>query len=167
MNELFSPKQDLKIGKIVEVSGNSIRIELDDNINELVRAVDGQNYSIGQVGSVIKIHFGRKILFAFVRLLRMKSDIIDEDQNRPILSSDDSRVLEADLFGQGIWSKVSEKLNFSRGVETYPLPLQHAYLCLNRELESVYRAAEYSVRDDEVSVRKQISRVNNAFSKSL
>ena len=35
-----------------------------------------------------------------------------------------------------------EKLSFIRGVETYPLPLQDAFLCLNDELESIYRAAE-------------------------
>ncbi len=49
MAELFSPRSELKIGRIVEVSGNSLRIELDDDINELVRAVDGKNYPIGQV----------------------------------------------------------------------------------------------------------------------
>ena len=151
MNNLFSPRPELKIGRIVEVSGNALRIELDDNINELVRAVDGQNYSIGQVGSVVKVHFGRKILFAFVRLLRMKSEVLEEGDNKPILSSDDSRMLEADLFGQGVWSSSSDRLSFSRGVETYPLPLQNAYLCLNRELESVYKAAEFSARDNEVS----------------
>ena len=67
MTAIFSPRPELQIGRIVEVNGNSLRIELDDNINELIRAVDGQNYPIGQVGSVVKIHFGRKVLFAFVR----------------------------------------------------------------------------------------------------
>ena len=153
MAELFSPRQELKIGRIVEVNGNGIRIELDDNINELVRAVDGKNYSIGQVGSVIKIHFGRKVLFAFVRLLRMRSELQEQgnDQNAAILSGDDSRLLEADLFGQGEWSASTKKLSFSRGVETYPLPLQNAYLCLNKELESVYKAAEFTAKENTVS----------------
>lgn len=142
MNEIFTANRDLRIGRVVEVSGNSIRIELDENINELTRSIDGQIYPVGQMGSVIKIHFGRKILFAFVRLLRMRSEIIDDEGNRPLNANDDARVLEADLFGQGIWSKVTGKLKFSRGVETYPLPLQYAHLCLNDELESVYNAAE-------------------------
>ena len=134
----FAVMANFRIGRIVEVSGNSLRIELDDNISELVRAVDGMNYPIGQVGSVIKIHFGRKILFAFVRLLRMRPEVIGDSEEVRIEPSDDARILEADLFGQGSWSQAKRKLNFSRGVDTYPLPLQKAYLCLNKELESVY-----------------------------
>lgn len=151
MAELFSTRSELKIGRIVEVNGNSLRVELDNDINELVRAVDGKNYPIGQVGSVIKIHFGRKILFAFVRLLRMRSEVVEDNQESQINPSDDARLLEADLFGQGTWSHSAGKLNFSRGVETYPLPLQNAYICLNRELESVYRAAEYNVSETTIS----------------
>ena len=151
MTELFSTRSELKIGRIVEVNGNSLRVELDNDINELVRAVDGKNYPIGQVGSVIKIHFGRKILFAFVRLLRMRSEVAEDNQESQISPSDDARLLEADLFGQGTWSQSAGKLKFSRGVETYPLPLQNAYICLNRELESVYRAAEYNVSETAIS----------------
>ena len=151
MNEIFTANQDLKIGRVVEVSGNNIRIELDENINELTRSIDGQIYPVGQMGSVIKIHFGRKVLFAFVRLLRMRSEIIDDEGNQPLNANDDARVLEADLFGQGVWSKATGKLDFSRGVETYPLPLQYAYLCLNDELESVYNAAEAYAGEKAVS----------------
>ena len=114
MAELFSTRSELKIGRIVEVNGNSLRVELDNDINELVRAVDGKNYPIGQVGSVIKIHFGRKILFAFVRLLRMRSEVVEDNQESQINPSDDARLLEADLFGQGTWSHSAGKLNFSR-----------------------------------------------------
>jgi len=151
MTELFNPKQELRIGHIVEVSGNSIRIELDEEINELFRAIGGKIYPVGQMGSIIKIHFGRKILFAFVRLLRMRSEILEDEGISPINASDDSRVLEADLFGQGIWSKSSKKLGFTRGVETYPLPLQYAYLCLNEELEAVYNAAESHAEENSVN----------------
>jgi DNA helicase HerA-like ATPase len=140
--ELFTTLPSLRIGKIIEVSGNSIRIELDIKITELTRSVYGQVYSVGQIGSIIKIHFGRKILFAYVRMLRMQSDILAEEGKTNILPGDDKRILEADLFGQGIWSSKNAKLVFVRGVETYPLPLQDAFLCLNDELESIYRAAE-------------------------
>jgi len=140
--ELFITLPSLRIGKIVEVSGNQIRIELDTKITELTRSVYGQVYSVGQIGSIIKIHFGRKILFAYVRMLRMQSDILAEEGITTIFPGDDKRVLEADLFGQGIWSSTNDKLSFVRGVETYPLPLQDAFLCLNDELESIYRAAE-------------------------
>lgn len=140
--ELFTIIPSLRIGKIIEVSGNSIRIELDINITELTRTVYGQVYSVGQIGSIIKILFGRKILFGYVRMLRMQSDILAEEGKSNILPGDDKRILEADLFGQGTWSSKNAKLNFIRGIETYPLPLQDAFLCLNDELETIYLAAE-------------------------
>ena len=142
MSALFDPRPELRIGKILEVNGSSLRIELDRKISELTRSIDGRVYPVGQMASIIKIHFGRKILFAYVRMLRMRSDLLAEEGKAPIEAGDDSRILEADLFGEGSWSNKSGTLNFSRGVETYPLPLQDAFLCLNEELENIYRGAE-------------------------
>lgn len=151
MSSLFHARQELRVGKIIEVSGNSLRIELDDDVNELIRAVDGQVYPVGQMGSIIKIHFGRKLLFAFVRSLKMRSELVALDNNTPINAADDARILEADLFGQGAWSTKNSYLEFSRGVETYPLPLQSAYICLNDELEAVYKAAEFNAQNETIS----------------
>ncbi|GAA0240159.1 ATP-binding protein [Marinomonas primoryensis] len=151
MNDVFQERFELKIGKIVEVSGNSLRIEIDDNVSELIRAVDGQVYPIGQIGSIIKVHFGRKLLFAFVRSLKMRSELVSDDSSQFISAADDARILEADLFGQGSWSVKHSRLDFLRGVETYPLPLQSAYICLNDELEAVYKAAESNAQDEAVS----------------
>lgn len=151
MSNIFYSRKELKIGKIIEVSGNNLRIEIDNNINELIRAVDGEVYPVGQMGSIIKVHFGRKLLFAFVRSLKMRSELITEDSNKFINSEDDARILEADLFGQGVWSNKNSRLEFSRGVETYPLPLQSAYICLNDELEAVYNAAETNAQDEAIT----------------
>lgn len=151
MSNIFQARKELVIGKIIEVSGNNLRIEIDDNVNELIRAVDGQVYPVGQMGSIIKVHFGRKLLFAFVRSLKMRSELIVDDNSQPINAADDARILEADLFGQGIWSNKNSRLDFSRGVETYPLPLQSAYICLNDELEAVYKAAESNAQDEAVN----------------
>ncbi|UNC91296.1 ATP-binding protein [Candidatus Contubernalis alkaliaceticus] len=138
---LFKEHNDLKIGKIIEVNGNSIKVELDNKLGNLSRTIDGRVYSIGQMASVIKIHFGRKVIFGFVKMLRMSSevDLIDEKKISP---SDDSRILEADLFGEAFWSESKSKLSFNRGVETYPLPLQYAYLTTKDELEKIYQSAE-------------------------
>jgi len=151
VSNIFQARKELVIGKIIEVSGNNLRIEIDDNVNELIRAVDGQVYPVGQMGSIIKVHFGRKLLFAFVRSLKMRSELIVDDNSQPINAADDARILEADLFGQGIWSNKNSRLDFSRGVETYPLPLQSAYICLNDELEAVYKAAESNAQDEAVN----------------
>lgn len=138
---IFREDKDLKIGKIIEVNGNSIKVEIDNKLNNLSRTVEGKVYSIGQMASVIKIHFGRKIIFGFVKMLRMssESDLIEEKQLSP---SDDSRILEADLFGEATWIESKNILNFNRGIETYPLPLQYVYLTTKDELEKIYEAAE-------------------------
>ncbi|MDP8611075.1 ATP-binding protein, partial [Serratia marcescens] len=151
MSNIFQSRKELKVGKIIEVSGNNLRIEIDEGVNELIRAVDGQVYPVGQMGSIIKVHFGRKLLFAFVRSLKMRSELITEDINKLINAADDARILEVDLFGQGVWSNKNNRLEFSRGVETYPLPLQSAYICLNDELEAVYNAAESNAQDEAIT----------------
>src|SRR3546814_3974696 len=70
----FEVIKDLRIGHIVEVSGTSIRVELDGDVTELSRTHAGRVYPIGQMGSAVKVHFGRQIVFGFVTLLRMRSE---------------------------------------------------------------------------------------------
>ena len=136
----FKTINDLRIGKVIEVNGTSIRVELDPKLTDLSHSYNGRVYSIGQMASIVKIHFGRKILFAYVRLLRMSSDMVEgAGQLNKISFSDDSRILEADLFGQGSWESENNILQFMRGVEIYPLPLQSVYLMTNEELDSLYQ----------------------------
>lgn len=148
---LFAERKDLRIGKVIEVSGESIRVELDSDLSELTRIVDGRVYPIGQIGSIIKIHYGRRLLFGLVRMLRMKSEIALEEGSSRIAPGDDSRVLEADLFSQGFWPGEIDGLKFSRGVEIYPLPLQGVYLTTSEELDAVYGAAEGGGENELVS----------------
>jgi len=147
----FQEHEDLRIGRILEVSGTAIRVEIDPRISELSRVIDGKVCPVGQLASIVKIHYGRKVLFAYVRMLRMRSEIAIAEGQHPIAIGDDSRILEADLFAQGIWSISDEKLKFSRGVETYPLPLQAVYLTTAIELESIFTAAEYQSAEATIS----------------
>ncbi|NMM79723.1 hypothetical protein B2J86_02060 [Acidovorax sp. SRB_14] len=141
---VFQENPDLLIGQVVEVSGTAIRVELDRRLSELSRVVDGRVCPIGQLASIVKIHYGRRVLFAYVRMLRMRSELAAELGHRPIAPGDDSRILEADLFAEGSWNPAESRLLFSRGVETYPLPLQGVYLTTPPELEMVFSAAEHA-----------------------
>lgn len=147
----FLEASELFIGKVVEVSGTSIRVELDRELSELSRVVDGRVCPIGQLASIVKIHYGRRLLFAYVRMLRMRSEIAAELGQAPIAPGDDSRVLEADLFAEGAWNPTNKTLAFSRGVESYPLPLQGVYLTTPSELELIFSAAEHTAEDSAVS----------------
>ena len=137
------PIDNLAIGRIIEVDGSHIVAELDDNVIELSRVHGGETYPIGQFGSIVKIHFGRRIVYAFVGRLRMKAEF---ELERGIIpqSTSDERVVEADLFGEGEWlqnilsSPSSWELKFERGVSTYPLPKQTLYLTPKSELRYIY-----------------------------
>lgn len=137
----FAATADLRIGRIVEVSGSAIRIELDGNISELTRTFRGRVYLIGQFGSIVKIHFGRIILFAYVRLLRMRSEVEREQGRPPVPLAEDSRIIDADLFAEGVLL-ASSTLELRRGVRHYPLPGQPVYLTTQDEVKHLYQGAE-------------------------
>lgn len=135
----FETNPDLAFGTIFEVSGSEIRIELDKTMAELSRSHRGRIYPIGQVASLIKIPIGRKVLLASVKTLRMANEA-DSDESVPM--SPDTRVLVADLFGEGTWSPTTSKFRFSRGVSRYPLPRQSVYLVTRDEAQHIYGSAE-------------------------
>jgi len=137
------PVENLAIGTIIEVDGSHIVAELNPGITELSRIYGGEAYPIGQFGSIVKIHFGRRIIFAFIGRLRMKAEY-QLERGFASQAPTDERVIEANLFGEGEWlhdatiSPPGWELNFDRGVATYPLPQQTVYLTPKRELRFIY-----------------------------
>lgn len=145
-NKYIKPIENLSIGKIIEVDGSRIIAELDPAISDLSRVFAGENYPIGQFGSIIKVHFGRRSIYGLVSRLRMKADY-QLEKGLPVASSDE-RIIEADLFGEGEWRRKGEDefaLEFERGVATYPLPQQTIYLTPKSELRFIYGDAKGTV----------------------
>ena len=142
------PVENLAIGKIIEVDGSHIIAELDAGLTELSRVYAGEVYPIGQFGSIVRVHFGRRIIYAFVGRLRMKADY-EAEHGVLTPASKDQRVVEADLFGEGEWKSDATSgeptLKFDRGVATYPLPQQTLYLTPKSELRFIYGHAESAV----------------------
>src|SRR5579872_5205821 len=137
------PVENLAFGKIIEVDGTHVVAELDPAISELARIYGGDSYPIGQFGSIIKIHFGRRIIFGYVGRLRMKAEY-EREVGLSVSRSADGRVIEADLFGEGEWTLVNNNwaLQFERGVSTFPLPQQLVYLTPKEDLKFVYGQGE-------------------------
>jgi len=134
------PIENLAIGKIIEVDGSHVIAELDPGLMELSRVYAGETYPIGQFGSIVRIHFGRRLVYALVVRLRMKAEFEAERGMVPHASSDE-RIVEADLFGEGEWiidADGNTVLKFERGVATYPLPQQTVYLTPKAELRFIY-----------------------------
>ncbi|MGB0372119.1 MAG: helicase HerA domain-containing protein [Opitutales bacterium] len=138
---VFDLNTDLKNGHIVEVSGTTIRVELSGDVTELTRTFEGRVYPIGQIGSIVKVHFGRRLVFGFVTLLRMRSEELLE-VSKPIPPDADQRLMEVELFAEGVWNAKDQKLRFIRGVTTYPLPRQSVHLLTREEAGEIYSAAE-------------------------
>ncbi len=133
------PISNLEIGAVIEVDGTHIVAELGPKITELTRVYGGIIYPIGQFGSIIKIHFGARLIFGYVGRLRMKSEYEREKGLAPE-SGGTARIIEADLFGEGEWVFDNDnwKLGFERGVTTFPLPQQKVYLTPRAELGFIY-----------------------------
>ena len=146
----FDLISDLKIGHIVEVSGTTIRVELSGDVTELTRTYEGRVYPIGQIGSIVKVHFGRRLVFGFVTLLRMRSEELLEIV-KPIPPDADQRLMEVELFAEGVWNVADQKLRFVRGVTTYPLPRQSVHLLTREEIVHIYSAAEGQQNEGEYS----------------
>lgn len=142
----FAPVPELRIGHVIEVSGNTVKVELSGSVAELSRTYAGRVYDIGQLGSIIKIHFGRRIIFGFVTLLRMRSQDLAE-AGQPIPPDADQRVMEVDLFAEGVWISASNSLRFQRGISTYPLPQQGVYILTQQETATLYSSAEKRPED--------------------
>lgn len=136
----FDLDSNLQIGTVFETSGTTIKISLRRSLTELVQTHGGTVYSVGQIGSLIKLHMGRTILFAMVRLLRLQTE--EEAAAQGASDASDRRVLEADLFGEARWQRSDETLLFDRGVRNSPLPLQAAYLVTASETRRLYTAIE-------------------------
>lgn len=145
---MFTPEEELKIGQVVEVSGTNIKVEISNKISELSRTFNGRVYPIGQIGSMVKIHYGRKIIFGLVTMLRMRSEELIE-AGMPVTAESDQRVMEVQLLAEGSWNNIKSTLAFKRGIKTYPLPQQGVFLLTNEEISFVYRSAE-GTRDDGV-----------------
>ncbi|GGJ56491.1 hypothetical protein CDQ92_11015 [Sphingopyxis bauzanensis] len=140
---------DLEIGTVFEVAGGAIKIALKRDITELTRSHSGRVYDVGQIGSIVKMHLGRKVLFATVRLLRLQSDeeaaALSPQQGKAL--DQDRRVIEADLLGEAWFNAAENELSFKRGVSTYPLPLQTVHLITKEETDKLFASAEKASED--------------------
>lgn len=137
------PIENLEIGTIIEVDGTHIVAELDSGIAELSRIYGGVIYPIGQFGSIVRIHYGRTLIYGYVSRLRMKSEY-QQERGFVADANPTARIVEADLFGEGEWvhkggaTSATWRLRFERGVSTFPLPQQKIYLTPRYELKYVF-----------------------------
>lgn len=133
----------LKIGRVVEVSGSKVIGELEGTVEDLYRTYKSRRYTVGQVGSIVKIEAGDKLVFGVVTALRMTETMLDGAAvtGRDGLGdgSSNAKWLEIELFGEAVRTGLGQnEFAFQRGVVTYPLPGQGIFVASVVELQQIY-----------------------------
>ena len=133
----------LKIGRVVEVSGSKVIGELEGTVEDLHRTYKSRRYTVGQVGSIVKIEAGDKLVFGVVTALRMTETMLDgpavSTRESPPDGASDAKWLEIELFGEAVRTGLGEReFAFQRGVVTYPLPGQGIFVASVSELQRIY-----------------------------
>lgn len=130
----------LHIGRVIEVTGFQVVGELEATVDDLYRNYESRRYAVGQVGSIVKIEVGDRLVFGFVTALRMSEASPEKTKTIPVPSAGtDTKRIEIDLFGEGVRSGLGDAdFIFRRGVETYPLPGQAIRITTANELKQIY-----------------------------
>lgn len=131
----------LRVGRVIEVSGSKVIGELEASVEDLYRTYKSRRYTVGQIGSIVRIEAGDKLVFGLVTALRMAEVVVAEkSHNRMFVDrSSDAKWLEIELFGEGLRSGLGENdFTFQRGVVTYPLPGQPIFVATVGELSCIY-----------------------------
>ncbi len=131
----------LQIGRVVEVSGSKVVGALEGTVEDLYRTYRSRRYTVGQVGSIVKIEAGDKLVFGVVTALRMTETLLDREGTVGVVASSptDAKWLEIELFGEALRTGLGEsEFDFQRGVVTYPLPGQGIFVASVAELARIY-----------------------------
>jgi hypothetical protein len=134
----------LRVGRVIEVSGSKVVGELEASVEDLYRTFRSRRYTVGQVGSIVRIEAGDKLVFGLVTALRM-SEMANTEKSgggKPE-GNGDGKWLEIELFGEGLRSGIGENdFTFQRGVVTYPLPGQSIFVATVGELGRIYNRSD-------------------------
>lgn len=131
----------LRVGRVIEVSGARVVGELEASVEDLYRTYKSRRYTVGQVGSIVRIEAGDKLVFGLVTALRMAEMVIAEKSpnTKTHERNGDAKWLEIELFGEGLRTGIGENdFTFERGVVTYPLPGQPIFVATVGELGRIY-----------------------------
>ena len=52
----------LRVGRVIEVSGSRVVGELEASVEDLYRTYKSRRYTVGQVGSIVRIEAGDKLV---------------------------------------------------------------------------------------------------------
>ncbi|RVU43160.1 ATP-binding protein [Lujinxingia sediminis] len=118
------------IGRVTEVNGSAINVQISDFISSGLSIIRGTTYRIGQVGSFVRIPLGYIDLFGIVSEVGM--NVINTTTEDNI--SGGAKWLRVQLVGEALGNL------FERGIGQYPNVNDEVHVVTEEDLRKVYGA---------------------------
>lgn len=120
------------VGKVAAVTGSSIKIFLSHSISSGISIIQGQTYSVGQVGSFIRIPQGYQDLFGVVSDVGASAAPNNINPNEP----DTGRWMNVQLVGEALGGY------FERGISQYPNIGDKVHIAIESDLRRIYNTKD-------------------------
>lgn len=121
------------IGKVQDVNGASVTVELSDETVTGLGFVHGEGYRIGQVGSFIRIPLGFVDLYGVVSQVGAGAAPKSENMER----SFGNRWIKVQMVGEG-----QRGIAFQRGISQHPTIDDAVHIVTEADLKSIYGAGD-------------------------
>ena len=120
------------LGTVASVAGSSVSVKLAPSVGSGLSIIDGQTYSVGQVGSFVHIPQGYQDLFAVVSEVGANAAPNDES----LRQKDTGRWMKIQLVGESVG------LVFERGVSQYPNVGDPVHITTESSVKRIYNIAD-------------------------
>jgi DNA helicase HerA-like ATPase len=126
--------EETKIGKIVNISGNLISVQISESVFSTLPIIDGIVYRVGQVGSFLRIPLGYANLYGIVTQIGAEAvpESLKEESPVEHRITTSNRYLSMVLIGERIGEK------FERGVSQFPTTNDDVHLVTIDDLNLIY-----------------------------
>lgn len=143
------------IGRIKNLAGNRLSIQLDEKIKSIMPIIDGVLYKTGQIGSFVKIPLGYTSLYGIVT--QIGADAIPDSLKEVALESNldkyyTTRWINVSLVGEKIGNK------FERGVTLFPNVEDEVHIVTISDLDLIYGGLgeDHSITVGNISVSESL-----------
>lgn len=116
------------LGTVASVSGSAVSVHLAQSVASGLSIIEGRAYSVGQVGSFVRIPQGYQDLFGVVSEVGAKAAPEINEQ----INVDTGRWMQIQLVGESIGG------TFERGISQYPNFGDNVHITTERNLARIY-----------------------------
>lgn len=119
------------LGKIVNVNSGKVDVTISRDVPSSTPIIDGVQYKIGQIGTLVKIPLGNSILYGVVDSVSITGTNTDDDT--VIDEENITRIIKVSLIGEKVG-----KGKFQKGVGTFPTINDEVHIVTDKDLKVIY-----------------------------